>query len=755
MKKLFFLAAVATMTLASCMNDEFVGAENSPTVANTETDAILFGFGMKNATRGDIFGGDAAAKLGNHFYVMGTKGSEDTDNPSEDLVFDNYLVHYAANTAGTTESNTANWEYVGVQPAASGYTNYAYLTSMSPARTAAPQTIKYWDYSNGQYDFFAFSTGTKKAVTGKTTLTISDDEINVTKMNYGRALESNGTAYTFIIPTISALENAYITDITPVLKTSYGKEVNLRFKNLGSKIRLALYETVPGYAVKDVNFYQIDGTTDFSGAKSTTAALITADATYGFPTKGTIDVYFPNVGTESVGNDNRNKAAATVTPVAATTPTEYHGFGNLHNFALTKEGLEATGNYLGRTLPDATFAGDKDAAYYQTVFPISNSSPLTLRVDYTLVSTDGSGEEINVYGAKAVVPSTYTKWQPNYAYTYIFKISDNTNGWTDNDHTKAGLFPITFDAVVAEATEVSGEQKTITTVAAPSITTYQQNHDIKQDEYDKKTGKNVYVQVMKDGSLVNNLNHQTDSKDDFSFLYLLDDDDATEAKVVDALEKRTAAIGDPQSDVKGRNNLSLTNKYANLDNTVDEIINGVDDNPIDLTDGAGVGGGYGKAAMLNMTALAVGTYAYVYFDGYSEGAKKEVHEYQPINPTAGSSIDGTPKTYYLIDKATVEGTTATTSEETVNNDYLYFSKTYTKVSDSPLKYEYKCSYISVSDKTTVPAGVVKILKSSLSSKAGNVALTPDDVKDNFFFDHYYSNNGLYAVKVIKIVDTTP
>lgn len=53
-----------------------------------------------------------------------------------------------------------------------------------------------------------------------------------------------------------------------------------------------------------------------------------------------------------------------------------------------------------------------------------------------------------------------------------FKISDNTNGYTGNDPNKAGLYPITFDAVVTEMTDKT--QGTTTTVATPSITTYQE-----------------------------------------------------------------------------------------------------------------------------------------------------------------------------------------------------------------------------------------------------------------------------------------
>jgi len=332
--KYFFLAGFAAM-LASCANEEYIG-NTSPnaTLEQTGDGSIQFGFDMQNATRADIVGSGAADLLGNGFYVIGTKGNQETTSPSKNLVFDNYLVHYGINTAGTTESNTANWEYVGLTPGSSPYENWVKLSDLSS------QTIKYWDYSSAQYDFHAFSTGKMKAVSGKTTTTISTDEINVTKSLYGADLAGGATAYTFIIPTAEALKGAYITDITTVEKANYGKEVKLTFKNLGSKIRLALYETVPGYAVKDVQFYALDGTDNFTDAnKNTTAKLISADGTNGFYTKGTVAVSFPKVGSNNSSDGNYKKASVSVTPVAPD-PAEvvkYQGFGTLHNFAATKE----------------------------------------------------------------------------------------------------------------------------------------------------------------------------------------------------------------------------------------------------------------------------------------------------------------------------------------------------------------------------------------------------------------------------------
>ena len=731
MKKNLFLAALAIVALASCSDNEFVGNDNSPDEINNQgNQAIVFNSGANAMTRADIMGSAAADLLGKNFYVVGTKGTEAETYPTKDIVFNNYLVHYGVNTAGTTESNTANWEYVGIIPGTTtGCENNVKLSSLDI------QTIKFWDYSTTQYDFFAFSTGKHKAVSSTSP---STGEIGVTASKYGEALKGEGVAYTFYIPDVAAIKNAYITDITEVMKANYGKEVTLKFKNLGSKVRVALYETVPGYSVKDVVFYSVDGINDFTdAAKDGAAKLISADEN-GLPTNGSIQVYFPHVGSNNDTKADYNKASATVTsPGSGATYDKFKNFQNLTAQLTGKDpnGYEANDNvYLGRSLPSATFAGDADAAFYQTVFPVSSSSPLTLRVDYTLVSIDGSGEEIKIYGAKAVVPATYTVWLPNYAYTYIFKISDNTNGWTDPSGSEpAGLFPITFDAVVTEATDATDEQKTITTVSAPSITTYQQNHDLSQDEYSIATGKDVYVQVMKDGALVDDLNATVPGvTTKRSRLYAVTNTGTTisEATVMDALENRTNATieGLP---VIGRNGIKLAHN-TNINPAVTSIVNGADDNPIAVN--------AGEAAMITIGSLAAGTYAYVY--DYTDAAKNVTTIYQPFTPNFYLPIN----TKYITTAQLEAITGVTMANEAVDDDYIYFSKTTNGTGTETY------SYVSVDGKEKLPAGLLKFKVSDLETASDDPAALTHSSIAAFAFKLYYRNDGKYAVKVIKVVD---
>ena len=116
---------------------------------------------------------------------------------------------------------------------------------------------------------------------------------------------------------------------------------------------------------------------------------------------------------------------------------------------------------------------------YFNVMPTPSATaaaPLTLTCDYTLTALDGT-ETINVVRAKATIPAEYTKWAPNTAYTYIFKITKDTNGKTgtdpDDPDVPEGLFPIVFDAAVVNVADAEQNVGTETTLTTPSITVYQ------------------------------------------------------------------------------------------------------------------------------------------------------------------------------------------------------------------------------------------------------------------------------------------
>ena len=738
MKKVYLiLAAAVGMTITSCTTNDYLGDVNNDQAINDGS--IQFGLKMQNMTRADGFvGATAAEKLGNMFVVEGTKGTEDSDAPSSTVVFDNYLVGYTANTAGTTASNTHNWEYVGKQTGIDGRMSAATWTALHGSGTAQAQTIKYWDYSQPQYDFIAWSTGLREAVTDAA---VAGTKVKVTRINTGSTLSSNGFQLTAM--TAADLMQCYYTDINTVEKTNYGKPVTLTFKNMAAKVRVAFYETIPGYSVKNVYFYTSDAAptdpTDLGYAtdNTLTAATLFTMGSDVLPQSGEVTVFYPRIGTDNKGTapgyadrvKDYNKASVTVGEVTSGATSTTQDFGTLTAQYGAAESHEAAGNiYLGRTLPTATFAGLSADNFYTAVIPNSTGKPLTLRVDYTLVATDGSGEEIKVYGAKAVVPATYTEWQPNYAYTYIFKISDNSNGWTSTTNgDPKGLYPITFDAVVTNFTDFNAEQTTVTTVATPSITTYQQGHTKSTEEYSKaqKAGvdqdhvKDLYVQVMNNSgatpALATDLNGTNKS---LLFSVATTGTTISEATVMDALKNRPNNYDDASP--AGRNGITLTTN-GHISNTETSIVNGVDDQPISVA--------AGTAAKIGIYQLATGTYAYVYATTVPTKDKKI---YQVVtDATAAASVSS----YYEI---ALDGTETPLTSGTATEGKVYFVKN-VNANGAFVSYTFK--------QTKVGESVVGLVEAEIPTDKAST-----HTSGHFYFDVYNQNDGEYAVKVIKVTN---
>ena len=644
MKKILFFAALALVAMGGCTSDENVTVV-SPTdpTAETAEPAISFNMGSRTATRADHFGKDAAGLLNNKFIVSAFKG----DGTTMTVTMPDYIVSYNDNTAGTTESNTSNWEYVGT-------------TAEDPSTIAGnKQTIKYWDYSTTQYDFIAYSTSNATiTTTGSAAQAITDGKVVVTPIDRTNATTA---AYQFG-GSVAELAKCYIADMVTVYKDGtdgykYGDEVTLVFRNLTSKVRMAIYETIPGYSVKDVKFYTSSGQ-EINTATEENATLFTTNAASkdNFYTGGVYTVKFPTIGKNNVTptkNTDYNKAHVSFVPTGSGKTTT-QSYGKLNYTG--KEASEADANvYLGRTLPNTTYAGDAAKNYYTTVLPNEEGTVLELRIDYTLLATDGSGEEIKVHSATAFVPAIYAAWKPNYAYTYIFKISDNTNGWTNpagggpTGTDPAGLYPITFNAVVVDSEEDT--QSTITTVATPSITTYQKGHDVNKDEYEVN-GEDIYVQVMTDGTLETNL------KDDgVSKLYTLTGkENPTEADVMDALNINTDAsvAGDP---ITGLNGVILTS--ATIANNV-TTIPGVDGNDINVNEGTAA----------KFTPVAGTTYAYVYL--VQSGTPKTVYTAETLYERPS---DWTQSNLWYID---ADGTTEATG---FTEGAVYYKKRYTNLNN--------------------------------------------------------------------------
>ena len=442
MKKYLIFAASA-LVLASCSSDNFLG-ENPGNVQNATT-AINFGGDAGKITRATSNEGDDHVKLGKEFKVYGVKTTDGT-------MFHNVFVDYSVWYDETlTTSNTNKWEYVGKNN----------------------QTIKYWDYSAKEYRFVAGSP--------INAFTYNIDLENISTI--GTVIKS--ATVTGLAGHIKANEAGpaiktnpvYVAEPVIVPKANYNNPVTFNFIRQQAMVRVGVYETIPGYSITEIKFYKEGETT----ATSNNVILTSATADYfvgGSDVKGTINYDWTKANpsyTYTYDDTGRTKSQnwyagklCTTKPLAT---------------KLTDEVADLYG----------TDKDMSDAGYF-TVLPTPSETdpqPILIKCDYTLTSDDFSSEVINVTGATAAIPAAFSKWEANTRYTYLFKISQDTNGNT-GDPDKVGLYPITFDAVVTEATDKT--QGTTTTVATPSITTYQEG-SVTDKGIEYKPGKEIKVTV--------------------------------------------------------------------------------------------------------------------------------------------------------------------------------------------------------------------------------------------------------------------
>lgn len=444
MFKGLLFAVCAIWVLGGC-SDKLADASSVVTPPSQDTLGIpvLFGPSSKGITRAEITGASAAGLLDSTFVVSGYNGNMTASVGS--MVFDNFVVKYYANTANTTESNACNWEYVGQD-----------RIKHAIDKGVTQQVVKYWDYTKAQYDFIAWSAGKVQPVFEHPDHGIQSGCVYVSAINPRTATGADGTAYT-IQGLAADLEGCYVADLVTVKNGNYGSPVTIKFRSLCSKVRLGIYETIPGYSVKNVRFYKAAGEALPEDA-GVSRLFSPSDIIYN---AGTCAVYYPTVDRPADPDNN----VAHIRYDVAFGNSNVVDFGSL-NYTTAEDGEKTTGAvFLGRTSATASLAGDAENNYYTTCLPNENGVSLCLRVDYTLEGIDGVDETIEVKGATATIPADYTRWKSGYAYTYLFKITDQTNGHTgiydptkpDDDPVNSdpvGLYPISFDAVVVDTEKV-------------------------------------------------------------------------------------------------------------------------------------------------------------------------------------------------------------------------------------------------------------------------------------------------------------
>ena len=260
--RILTITLMALCLLSSCSSskqDDPVQPEPTP-----NPDLIAIDFGGKSGSWQD--GSDTRVannedqgleSLYQSFRIWGYKT---TSNSTSQTVMDGYIVKYSNNTAGSTTSNTADWEYIGI----------------SNPNMSSPQTIKYWDYSATNYRFFAY--------------TPSETPVQVSTTNQAQ------TSFTF---PFEYSENTQVTNVPYVsdlwysdnntTTEKYGKCVTLTFAPLFAKVRF--------------KFKYPDGTTEASitDIKFRDNRFIGKEASATTPISGDVIATYPQTGQPIIG----------------------------------------------------------------------------------------------------------------------------------------------------------------------------------------------------------------------------------------------------------------------------------------------------------------------------------------------------------------------------------------------------------------------------------------------------------------------
>lgn len=448
------LALSGTM-LVGCTQSEYIGE------APQQNGKIVFSGASGKMTRATSNTGTIAEMLDKQIRFYGVKNT----NGTYSTVFNDYVLW--SQDGVTTSNPDGDWEYVGPETQEYG---------SEKIKIGKAQYIKYWDYSASEYNFVAGSP--VKAFT----YNVTDNKIISATVegiaghlnpNDGDAIDTNPI---------------YIANPVKVEKTAYNNPVTFNFVRQQSFVRVGVFETIPGYKITAINFYQYNADNKSwdaspyseqniilaSASKNYFTGATGATATVTYNWKETPSYTFEYTD-ESTMTQQNNWFGGKLSGVPATTSTEAT-VANLYG----TDGDMATDNGYFTVIPTAT---------------ATIAAPLLVKCDYTLTALDGA-ETIKVTGATAAIPAAYAKWAQNTSYTYLFKISDNTNGTTGEEGTDPeGLFPITFDAAVVEVADGTA-QGTVTTVSTPSITTYQQGFANKNGN--KYVAGTIYVTAQND-----------------------------------------------------------------------------------------------------------------------------------------------------------------------------------------------------------------------------------------------------------------
>lgn len=451
MKKSFFLA-VAAVAMTACSNDVDLGMKD----ANKQTADNAIGFEVRNSNMSR--GTDLKLQATGHYnfgvfaYKTGATGIP--------TIMENYLVGFSGTDSeshglgykfgddqttkgddGSTTNGQSMWQYekLGYEDytytGADGYYTQSQTYYMSNWKT---QFLRYWDHSTSWTNFYGYA----PYINGSNTVTFDNTEH---KMKFADGTIKAG------IDDPSQFEYLYVAKT--VAKGQYNAEVPLAFKHLNSKIRITFWEDIAGYSVKLINLKDspnvgISAAPAKEGTPNYTYADIANTASAEFEFSGATYTDYP-----------------TITASNYTLTTKYVGISDKDNANFgNNEYIEfktPTADPIASSKAAATENPLTNTNYSTTVYygiPKTAESGLTFHVSFVL-KNEQTHETITVKDARVFVAGTNCNWEAGKQYTYVFRITKNATGTTDNPSVinpgdpnpgTQALYPIIFDGITVE-----------------------------------------------------------------------------------------------------------------------------------------------------------------------------------------------------------------------------------------------------------------------------------------------------------------
>ena len=498
MKKFIYLA-VGVALMASCSSD-FDLSEGGGNAGGSD----VIGFQMRTGNTSRATTGLQSAGHYN-FGVFGYK-KNDKVNP----IMGNYLVGYL--DAKGYQPGTGST--VGDQPGVADGTSYWMYEKMGygqfngtyAGETVNPNTpyasnnegqyLRYWDKSADHTCFYAYAPYVNTGATGKTVTYVDGTPKGSSDDTYVLTIPNGTIEHGFDDP--STYEFMYAS--AKVLVGDYGHDVSLKFNRLNAKVNIKFWEDIEGYSVRLIDL------TPAYGVAATPSIKEAGQGSYGYKlgkiyTKNGVKIKF-NADAE-FQNLKQYAGETTSDPLNFKTPTA---------------SLIGENRVMATPSPSTYYAIPKGSganvlADGELNYSASGSAPatelaqtgLTFHVSYELIST--TGEKITVTDATVHVPKDYCNWEANKHYTYIFRITKNSNGSTATTTpdptdpevpTVNALYPIVFDNCVVEDWATEDSEWNITDGNTPIP-----YHNITLSKYSVNAGEDITITSITDSDRQN------------------------------------------------------------------------------------------------------------------------------------------------------------------------------------------------------------------------------------------------------------